>query len=102
VHGDLHAQVAAGAGVSGAGESAVKPGQRDRACPARQPDTLADLGDGADAGELVLMPGHQQDAVVVAGVDGKRDVHMGEDDSVLEWDQAERAHDTISIAAYIA
>ena len=41
----------------------------------------------ADRGEAVLVPGKQEDLVVVPDVDGQRDAHVREDDSVVQRDQ---------------
>jgi hypothetical protein len=35
---------------------------------------------------------HEQHALLVAHVDGQRDVHGGEDDGVVERDEEETAH----------
>ena len=51
------------------------PGRRTR---------VGDLGDRADLRELAVMARDEQDARLVADVDGEGDVHRGEDDGVVE------------------
>ena len=84
---DVDAQVAERVGLGGAGDAAVQPAQRGRAAAAGQADGVRDLGDGADLGELGLVTGDEQDALLVADVDGQRDVHGREDDGVVERNQ---------------
>ena len=78
--------------MRGAGDAAVQPGQRDGAAAARQPDLLDDLGNGADRGVLALVDRDEQDALLVADVDGKRDGHVREDDDVFERNQEQSCH----------
>ena len=98
--GHLHAQLATGAGARGAGQPSVKPGEGHGAAAAREPHLLAHLGDGADAGELALVLGNEQNSVLVAGLDGEGHVHVGEDDRVFQRYQAKSVQSTVSIAAY--
>jgi hypothetical protein len=56
---------------------------------AGQPQPLTDLGDRADLEELVLVTGHEHDALVLPDLDRQRDAHAGEHDGVLERDQAQ-------------
>ena len=85
---DLHAQLAAGARFGGADQRAVLAGDGHRATAAGQADLLGDLRDGAHLEELVLVAGHEHDALVIADVDGQRDAHVGEHDGVVKRDQA--------------
>ena len=64
---------------------------------AGQADALADLGDRADLRVLALVPRDEQHALLVADVDGDGDVHVGEDDEVVERDEQQRAHDAITL-----
>jgi hypothetical protein len=57
---------------------------------AGQPDALGDAGDRAHARVLALMARHEQDPLLVAGVDGQRDVHGREDDRVVQGDEQKR------------
>ena len=66
-------------------DAAVEAGQRNGAPAAGQADAVADLGDRADLGVLALVPGHEQHALLVADVDGEGDVHVREDDEVVQW-----------------
>ncbi len=84
---DLDAQLAFGAGDGGADQRAVLAGDGDGAAAAGEADLLGDLGDRADLEELVLVARHENDALVVAHVDGERDAHVGEHDGVVERDQ---------------
>ena len=54
------------------------------AAAAGEADVVGDLGDRADLGELALVTRDEQDALLVARVDGERDVHRREDDGVVE------------------
>src|SRR5665809_86428 len=58
----------------------------------RHENEFASVGDRADARELVLVAWNQQHPLLVAGVDGEGQVHVREDDRVLEGDQPERLH----------
>ena len=69
---DLDEQAPVGHRLGGAGDAAVQALQRDRAGSAGQADPVGDLGDGADGGELLLVPGHQQDPILIAGFDRQR------------------------------
>ena len=70
--------------MRGADDAAVQSFERDGVRAARQANAVADLGHGADGGVFVLVPRHEQDAGLVADVDGEGDVHAGEHDGVLE------------------
>ena len=84
---DLDEQPAVGKGVGGAGDPAVEAVQLDGAGAAGQPDAIGDLGHGADAGEIALVAGDEQDALLLAGIDRQRDGHAREDDGVVERNQ---------------
>ena len=86
----LDAQLTAGSCLGGADQRAVLPRDRDGMAAAGQPQLLGDLGHGAHLEELVLVAGHEHDALVIAHLDGQRDAHAGKHDSVLERDQAQR------------
>ena len=74
----------------GTGEPAVQAEHgRDRVAAARAP-ALDHLGDDADAAELAVAAGEQEDALLVADVDRQRRGDGGEDDCVVERDQADR------------
>ena len=88
---DLDAQLAVGPGLRGADQRAVLAGDRDGAAAAGQAQLLGDLGDRADLEELVLVTGHEHDALVLADVDRQRDAHAREHDGVVERDQPQRA-----------
>ena len=82
------------AGNGGAGQPAVQAEHgRDRVAAARAAG-LDDLGNDADAGELAVAAGEQEDPVLVADVDRKGGGDGGEDDCVVEWDQ-EISHDQV-------
>ena len=88
----LDAQAAAGIGVGGAGDAAGDAGEGDRAAAAGEADVLGDARDRADLGELAVVAGDEQHALLVTGVDGKRDVHGGEDDGVVEGNEEKAYH----------
>jgi hypothetical protein len=54
---------------------------------ARQLAALDHLGNDADAAELAILAGQQEDAILIAGIDrqGRRD--GGEDNCFVEWNQ---------------
>ena len=84
---DLHAQRAGGVGAGRADAAAVQALERDGAAAAGKAHVLDHVGDGADAGELVALAGHEHHALGVTGVDGQGHVHVGEDDGVVDGDQ---------------
>ncbi len=90
--GDLDAQAAGVVGVRGARDAAGDPGERHGAATAGQPHVVGDLGDRADLGELPVMAGDEQHALLLAGVDGKGHVHRGEDDCVVQGEEQEGGH----------
>jgi hypothetical protein len=90
--GDLDAEATELVGVGGAGDAARDSGERDGAAATGQPHAVGDLGDRADLGELPVMARDQQDAILVADVDGKGHIHGGEDDCVVQWDEQEGGH----------
>ena len=94
---DLDAQPALGVGVRGADHGPVQARQRDGVAAAGKADALHDLGDGADLRVLLLVPWHQEDAGLVAGVDRQGHGHAREHDGVLERNEQDVAHDLISI-----
>ena len=89
--GHLDAQAAAGIGVGGAGDAAGDAGEGHGAAAAGEAHLVGDLGDRADLGELALVTRDEQDARLVADVDGQRDVHRGEDDGVVEGYEEKRS-----------
>ena len=92
---DLGAQPAHRVGVRDADDAAVQALERDGVRAAGQADAVADLGDGADGRVLVLVPRHEQDAVLVADVDREGDVHAGENDGVFERDEQKVGHSNL-------
>ncbi len=81
-------------GDGGAAEAAVQAEHgRDRGAAARVA-ALEHLGDDADAGELAVAAGEQEDAILLADVDRQRGGDGGEDDCLVEWDE-EIGHDQI-------
>ncbi len=90
--GHLDAQPAGVVGVRGARDAAGDAGEGHGAAAAGQPDAVGDLGDRPDLGELAVMAGDEQDALLVARVDGEGHVHRGEDDGVVERDEKKGGH----------
>ena len=93
----LCAEASLGVGVGGADDAAVQAGQRNGDGTAGQADSVGHLGDGADLRVLLLVPGHQQDARFVAGVDRQRDGHAREHHGVLERDEQQVAHNRFTL-----
>ena len=81
--------------MRGAGDAAVQPLQRHGARAAGQADAVGDLGDRADGGEFLLVPGHEQDALLLADVHGERERHAREDDGVVQRDQEKATHQDV-------
>ena len=89
---DLDVEVAVGARVGGADQRAVLGIDGDGVRPAGQPHALGDGGDDPHLGERGLVPRHERDLLVVTELHGERDAHTGEDDGIIEGDQAQRTH----------
>jgi hypothetical protein len=70
----------------------VKALEGHRPSASGQSNPIGDLSDGADAGEFMLVPGHEKDALLLAGIDGERERHAREDDGVVRRDQEKTAH----------
>ena len=81
---DLDAEVALRVGVGGAELGAVQAVQVHGPAAAGHAHALADLGDRADLGVRAVVARDEQHALLVADVDGDRDVHVGEDDEVVQ------------------
>ena len=95
---DLDEQEAVGAGVGGAGDAARLTLEDGAGDASGQPDALRDTRDRADLGEVALVAGDQEDALLTVGVHGQRHVHGGEDDRVFQGDQEKRVHCRDSVA----
>src|SRR4051794_10191312 len=89
---DLHAQAAAGVGLGRAGDAARDAFEHGAAGAARKPDALGDAGDRAHGGVLAVVAGNEQHALLVADVDGQRDVHRGEHDGVFKGYEEQCGH----------
>ena len=78
------------AGDGGAGEAAVQAEHgRDRVAAARAA-ALDHLGDDADAAELAVAAGEQEDALLLADVDRQGRGDGGEDDRLVERESGDR------------
>jgi hypothetical protein len=53
---------------------------------------VGDLGDRADLGELPVVTGDEQHALLVTRVDGQGHIHGGEDDGVVQGEEQEGGH----------
>ena len=91
--GHLDAQAPGGVGVRGARDAAGDAGELDGAAAAGQADAVGDLGDRADLGELAVVTGDEQHALLVTRVDGQGHIHGGEDDGVVEGEEQEGGHE---------
>ena len=58
-----------------------------------QAHVLAHLGHQANVRVVGAVPGDEQNAGLFADVDRQGDIHAGEDDGVLEWDQEKFRHE---------
>src|SRR5439155_17726803 len=86
----LYAQLTARSGLGRADQRAVLARDGHRVASAGQPYALRHLGDRAHLQELVLVPGHEYHALVVAHVDRERDAHAGEHHGVIQRNQPQR------------
>ena len=86
---DLDVQPAVGQRLGGAGDSAVQSLKGNGTCAAGEADAVGDLGHRADGCKFLLVTGHQQDALLIAGLDGQRERHAREDDNVVQRDLKE-------------
>ena len=86
-----------GVGVRGADHCAVQAGQGDGGGAAGQADAVGNLGHGADLRVLLLVPRHQENAILVAGVHRQRDGHAREHHGVLERDEQKVAHNQFTL-----
>ena len=84
---DLDEQPAVGERMCGAGDAAVQALQGDGPRAAGQADAVGNLRDRADGREILLVLGHEQDALLLADVNGQRERHAGEDDCVVKRDK---------------
>ena len=75
----------------------MQPFERHGSRAAGQADTIGHASHGAHGCVLPLVLGHQQDPLLVADVDRQRDVHVREDDDVVEWDEQELAHNRFTL-----
>src|SRR3954469_16867150 len=90
VLGDLDAQAAGRVGVGGAGDAAGDALKVGAAGAARQAQPVRDARDRADGGVLALVTRHEEDPLLVAGIDGEGHVHRREDDGVVEGNEKKR------------
>jgi hypothetical protein len=81
---DLDAQAALRIGPGGSGDAAVEALEVHGPGAAREADVLCHGGDRADLGVLAVVARHEQDTLLLADVGTERDVHVGEDDDVVE------------------
>ena len=89
---DLDAQPAGRVGVGRAGDAARSPERATARPPPGRRTRSVTSRDRADLGELALVAGDEQDALVVADVDRQGHVHGREDDGVVEGDQKKLGH----------
>src|SRR5262249_15620793 len=90
-----------GIGVRCARGAAVQPNEAYGRGAAREADALGDLGDGAHLGVLAFVARYEEDAVVVADLCRDRDVHVREDDGVVERDQKKGAQTIIRLSSSV-
>ena len=89
---DLDQQPTLDVGLGGAGDAAVQPLERDGGAAAGKSHAVGDDGDRADGGVRAVALRDEQHALLVADLDGQRDVHVREDDDVVEGDEQQLAH----------
>ena len=88
---DLDEQPSLGVGRCGARDAAMQAVEGNSETAAREPDSIGDLGDRSDLRVPVVVLGHEQHTLFVADVDGEGDVHVREDDEVVQRDE-QQAH----------
>ena len=84
---DLDVQAAVGHRLAAPATPRCRPWSATARPPPGRRTRSVTLGDGADGGEFLLMAGHEQHALLIAGVDRQRDRHAREDDHVVERDK---------------
>ena len=77
----------------------MQPLQRDRPATAGEPHAVGDLGDRTDAGEVLLVLGNQQHALLIAGFDRQRERHTREDDHVLQGHKKKATHQIFTFSS---
>ena len=109
VHGDrvrrlghLDAEAAGVVRVRRAGDAAGDAGELHGAAAAGEADAVGDLGDRADLGELAVVAGDEQHALLVTRVDGEGHIHCGEDDGVVQREEQEGVHERVAFSAIAA
>jgi hypothetical protein len=85
--------------VGGADDATVQALEADGVTAATDAHVVGDLGDGADGGVLALVTRDEDDAGLVADVDGEGDVHAREDDGVLQRDEQQIGHGRFTLQA---
>ncbi len=75
------------AGHGRAGHAAMQAEHGRDLGAATRPAPLDHLGDHADAAELAVATGKQEDPLLVAGVDGQGGGYAGEDDRLIKWNK---------------
>ena len=90
---DLDPEVALRIGVGGAELGPMQAVQGHCAAAAGHAHALAHLGNRADLRVRAFMARYEQHALlVIADIDADRDVHVGEDDEVVQGYEEQRAH----------
>ena len=84
---DLDAQAAVGQRLGGAGDAAVQARSATARAPPGRRTRSATSATVPTVGELLLVPGHEQDALLLADIHGERERHARKDDGVVERDQ---------------
>ena len=84
---DLHAQLARGARLRCADAAAVEAVDHHGVAASGEAHALLDGGDSADAREVVALARDEDDTLFIAGVDGQREGHVGEDDGVVDGNE---------------
>ena len=69
--------------------------------PAGEADSIGHLGDRADLRVSVVVLRHEQHALLVTDVDGEGDVHVREDDEVVERDEQEAYEFSVTVLAFV-
>ena len=69
---DLDEQTAVGHRLGRPGHAAVQTLKGVGAASARHADAVGDLSNGPDGGEVLFVPGHEQNTLLIAGVDRQR------------------------------
>ena len=89
---DIHSETAIRIGLSCAGYSSMETHERDGKSTSRQLDAFRHFRDHSDLCVLVAVPRHQENMLVVAGIERQRDWHSRENHRVIQRNERKSCH----------